>query len=77
LFNNKKWELRTELEKYALQDVKSLHQVISKFSEDIYKLVKNDVVSVPTLSLLAFKIYRSKFMVEENIPIVTGNFMIS
>jgi hypothetical protein len=72
-FKDKTWNLRTETMKYCEQDVRTLHQVIEKFSINIFKLVDVNIHKYPTLSSLAFAIYRSKFMGEAKIPLIHGN----
>jgi hypothetical protein len=72
-FMNKEWNLKEELIKYCEQDVVTLHQVISKFSKETFDLFNIDVVKYPTLSSLAFAIYRIKFMDEKSkIPIINA-----
>lgn len=70
---NKKWNLRDETIKYCEQDVISLYQIIDKFSIRIFKLFRIDILKYPTLSSLAFAIYRSKFLSEDTkIPLLSG-----
>lgn len=71
-FKDKDWNLKEELIKYCEQDVKTLYQVIDVFSKDIFKLFRIDVIKYPTLSSLAFAIYRSKFLTNLNIPLING-----
>lgn len=73
LFNNKVWNLREESIKYCEQDVITLYQVIDAFSKWIFKMYRVDVHKYPTLPSLAFAIYRSNFMGDAKIPIITGN----
>jgi hypothetical protein len=61
-FNNKKWNLREETIKYCEQDVRTLYQIIDEFSLRIFKLFRVDILKYPTLSSLAFAIYRSSFL---------------
>ena len=70
-FNNN-WNLRNEMIKYCELDVISLYQVIFKFTEMIFDLFGRNVHHYPTLPSLAFAIFRSKFMKEENIPQLSG-----
>nr|YP_009487206.1 hypothetical protein [Russula abietina]AWB36108.1 hypothetical protein [Russula abietina] len=70
-FNNL-WNLKKESIKYCEIDCISLHQVISNFSILIYDLFQKDMHKYATLPSLAFAIYRTKFMKEENIPQITG-----
>jgi hypothetical protein len=66
------WNLREESIKYCLNDCVSLYEVLLKFSKQIFELFRINVIKYPTLSSLAFAIYRTKFMKEENIPIIMG-----
>lgn len=72
-FNNNSWNLRSECVKYCEQDVKTLYQIIDKFSKEIYKLFRLDILKYPTLSSLAFGIYRSSFLGDYKIPLIDGN----
>jgi hypothetical protein len=66
------WDLREETIKYCEQDVITLYQVISKFSEQIFILFRTDIVKYPTLPSLAFAIYRNKFIGDARIPLIHG-----
>jgi hypothetical protein len=67
------WNMRDETVNYCSKDCISLYQVIIKFSELIFELFKIDIHKYPTISSLAFGIYRSKFMSENNnIPQLSG-----
>jgi hypothetical protein len=69
---NGNWNLRYETIKYCELDCRSLFQVIFKFTEMIFDLFKKNVHHYPTLPSLAFAIYRTKFMENENIPQLSG-----
>lgn len=69
---NGNWNLKNEAIKYCELDCISLHQVIYKFTDMIYDLFQKNVHHYPTLPSLAFAIFRSKFMLEENIPQLSG-----
>jgi len=71
-FKGKEWNLKNELVNYCEQDVISLHQVITKFSGEIYQKFKINISIYPTLPSIAFAIYRSIFMPKETIPILMG-----
>jgi len=45
---------------------------MTKFTEMIFELFGKNVHHYPTLPSLAFAIFRSKFMMEENIPQLSG-----
>lgn len=68
------WVLRKELLKYCENDVISLYQVIEKFSLEIFRLYRIDIFKYMTLSSIAFAIFRSNFMSEDNLKIakITG-----
>ncbi len=74
-FNPKKnqWDLKNELVKYCETDVISLWQIVRKFQENIFIKFEIDVLSTPTLSSLALTIYRSCYLKDSKIPIITGN----
>lgn len=67
------WDLRLETLRYCEQDVRTLHQIITEFQKKIFRLFRVDVLKYPTLSSLAFGIYRSKFLGESKIPLIDGN----
>jgi hypothetical protein len=66
------WNLRKEAIKYCNLDCISLYQVLIKFNELIFKLFNLNIHHYPTLPSLAFAIFRSNFMKEENIPQLSG-----
>lgn len=72
-FKNKQWSLHDESIKYCLEDCKALHEVISKFNSFYFKLFKLNINEGPTISSHAFKLYRSKFMPMNLIPMVYGD----
>jgi len=67
-----KWNLKEELIKYCEIDCISLYQIIFKFNELIYGLFSINIHRYPTLSSLAFAIYRSKFMPTNVIAQLSG-----
>lgn len=71
-YNNKNWDLREETIKYCNQDVKTLYSVIDKFSKQIFDLFRINIINYPTLSSLSFAIYRTIFIKDFKIPIITG-----
>nr|BAM29340.1 dnapol [Lentinula edodes] len=72
-FENKTWDLKKETVKYCKLDCLVLYQIIDKFSDNIFKLFRIDILNYPTLSSLAFAIYRSNFLKKEsNIPLIQG-----
>jgi len=70
LFNN--WNLRKETIKYCELDCIVLYQILIKFSRFIYQLFRIDIFKYPTLSSLAFAIYRSNFLKSKKIPLIHG-----
>nr|YP_010134861.1 DNA polymerase [Xerocomus impolitus]QWM94549.1 DNA polymerase [Xerocomus impolitus]QWM97181.1 DNA polymerase [Xerocomus impolitus]UHB41864.1 DNA polymerase [Xerocomus impolitus] len=72
LFENKSWSLKTETLKYVDIDCIALHQILIKFGNIIYDRWGIDIKHTPTLPALCFKIYRSRYMPKDTIPIITG-----
>jgi len=66
------WNLKVESIKYCEIDCISLYQVLIKFNDLIFKLFRKNVHHYPTLPSLAFGIFRSNFMENENIPQLSG-----
>lgn len=54
-------------------DIKSLHQIITKFSQDVFNLEKIDITKLPTISSIAFKIFRANYLNNNKLPIIKGN----
>lgn len=71
-FKNKSWNLRVEIIKYCEIDCISLYQVITKFNELIFEKFQIDIHKYPTLSSLAFAIFRTHFLKINTIPQLTG-----
>lgn len=67
------WNLRDETIKYCEQDCKTLYQIIEKFKKNIFDKFRLDIEKYPTLSSLAFAIFRSNFIKKDQIPIIDGN----
>jgi hypothetical protein len=49
-----------------------LHQVINRFSQDIFNLEKIDITKLPTNSSIAFKIFRANYLENSKLPIIKG-----
>jgi hypothetical protein len=64
--------LKEEAIKYCKIDCISLYQILFKFNNLIFKLFSKNIHHFPTLSALAFDIFRSNFMKENTIPQITG-----
>lgn len=72
LNNNNNWDLRKETIKYCELDCIVLYQILNEFSNNIYNLFRIDILQYPTLSSLAFAIYRIKFLKDSQIPLIHG-----
>lgn len=71
-FENNIWSLRDETVKYCENDVKSLYLIIKEFQIKIFRLFEADINKYPTLSSLAFAIYRMRYLKDYQIPCITG-----
>jgi len=71
-FKDKSWSLKDETLKYVDIDCIALHQILIKFGNMIYNMWGIDIKHTPTLPALCFKIYRSRYMPKDTIPIITG-----
>ena len=71
--NGLKWNLKDELVKYCEQDVITLHNVLIQFTKLIYEKFDVNILKLPTLPSIAFKLYRHKFMSNSYIPIIIGD----
>jgi len=68
-FINNIWDFKEEAIKYCTLDCISLYQILSKFNELVFKNFKVNIVKYPTISSLAFGIFRLHFLIkEEDIP---------
>lgn len=66
--------IRDSVLNYNLSDCVLLYNVINSFSLLIWNLFKMDIHQYPTLTSIAFSLYRSKFMSKSNIPVSSLNF---
>jgi hypothetical protein len=66
------WNLREEAIKYCEIDCISLYQIIIKFSHLIFDLFKINIYKYPTLSSLAFAIFRTHFLRKDELPQLSG-----
>ena len=66
------WSLKRETIKYCENDVISLYSIIKVFQKRIFRLFEADINKYPTLSSLAFAIYRMKYLKNYKIPNITG-----
>jgi hypothetical protein len=67
------WSLKKETLKYCDNDVKSLWQIIKLFQFEIFKKFTVDINNLPTLSSIAFAIYRANYLKENTIPCIGGS----
>jgi DNA polymerase elongation subunit (family B) len=68
-YKDKIWDFREEAIKYCNIDCISLYEILSKFNQLIFNQFKFNIVKYPTLSSLAFAIFRTHFLVkDEDIP---------
>ena len=71
-FNSNNWNLKNETVKYCNIDCISLYQVIIKFNQLIFELFNINIHKYPTLSSLAFAIFRTVFLENNTIPQLSG-----
>lgn len=65
-------KFKQEATLYCNQDCISLYHVIKKFRSLIFDLFKVDIINYPTITALTFAIYRTHYLQEKLIPILTG-----
>lgn len=66
---NKKWNMKYVVLDYCIKDCISLYQVISKFKDLIDNKFKVDMQSCPTITSLAFKIFKANYYEPDIMPI--------
>ncbi len=71
------WNFRTETLNYCNKDCISLHQVINNFAKLIFNKFSVDTFECPTLPSIALKLFRTKFLVPNLIPIIGKNFTLT
>lgn len=64
--------IKNESIKYCIQDCTNLYQIIDNFNYYIFDLFNLNIHNYPTLPSLAFGIYRSKYLKNYKIPLITG-----
>jgi hypothetical protein len=69
------WSLKDETERYCINDCISLHEILTKFNEEIFRKFKINIHNTPTLPALS--IFRSNFLgkLEKDgyrIPLIDG-----
>ena len=72
-FSNRAWDMRAVTIDYCTKDCISLYQVISKFSGLIFERFGIDAVKCTTIPALTFKIFRSGYLGDAQIPLIQGN----
>jgi hypothetical protein len=73
-YYEKDWSLKKATILYCEEDAIILYKVIQNFNEKIYSLFRINILKCPTLSSLAFSIFRSNFLSENaKIPLITGD----
>src|SRR5260221_8888125 len=65
----KPWVFKIENSKYMFNDVKSLYQIIDKFSKETYELERINITKVISISSLALKVFLSNYYDKNNNPI--------
>jgi hypothetical protein len=68
-FNNKPWNLIEETKKYIYNDIKSLYEIIEKFSKDVYDVESINISDVVSISSLTLKIFLTNYYDSERTPI--------
>jgi hypothetical protein len=66
------WNVKNEVIRYCNTDCISLYQIILKFNELIFGLFKINIHKYPTISSLAFAIFRTNFLTKDTIPQISG-----
>lgn len=75
-YPNNIWSLKDETIKYCEMDCISLYNVLCNFNLLIFDHFQLNIVNYPTLSSLAFGIFRSKFLKEDNkIALISGKLL--
>jgi hypothetical protein len=64
--------LREEIINYCNHDCKILFDILIKFNDFIFDLYKLNINNYPTLPSLAFAIFRSKYLLDKTVPLITG-----
>jgi hypothetical protein len=68
-FENKPWNLIEETKKYIYNDVKSLYEILEKFSKDVYDVESINMSDVVSISSLALKTFLTNYYDEKRTPI--------
>jgi hypothetical protein len=68
-FKNKPWNLIEETKKYLYNDIKSLYEILEKFSKDVYNVERINISDVVSISSLALKTFLTNYYDSERTPI--------
>jgi hypothetical protein len=68
----KSWSLKDETIKYCQQDCISLYQIIHNFNNLIFEKYHLNIHKFPTLPSLSFGIYRTHYLKDYPIPLISG-----
>ena len=71
-FSNNNWSLKQETINYCQLDCFVLYQILDKFSDEIFRLFRIDILKYSTLSSLAFSIYKTNYLKDNKIPLIHG-----
>ncbi len=72
-FINKTWSFKVESKKYCELDCISLFQILTKFNKLIFDRFKLNINKYPTLPSLSFAIFRSQYLEDNSIHILSGD----
>jgi hypothetical protein len=67
-FNN--WSVKEETLKYLKSDLLCLYQVITEFSDNIFKLEKLNITKILSISSLTFKIFKANYLNDFKLPLI-------
>jgi len=66
------WVFKEESIAYCTLDCISLHKIISKFNQLIFRNFKLNITNYPTLPSLAFNLFKSKYLKKDTIHMLSG-----
>jgi hypothetical protein len=69
---NSDWSVKDETLKYLESDLLCLHQIVSKFSLDIFNLENINITNILSISSLTFKLFKTNYLNDLKIPIIKG-----
>ena len=67
------WNIKDETIFYCEQDCRTLYFVIDEFGKEIFKLFKISISKTPTISSLAFRIFRSSYIYDSTKIAIINN----